>query len=67
MKDYSHYKSTREAVALCCDCGYAVKVKTMFWKEYKNTGLLLCRKCAKRLSEEINAHISKLQSSKEKA
>ena len=38
---------------LCCDCGYAVKEKTMFKRAYKNTVICLCRKCAMRLSREI--------------
>lgn len=46
MKERNNYM-------LCCDCGYAVKEKTMFKRAYKNTVICLCRKCAMRLSREI--------------
>ena len=43
----------RDNYMLCCDCGYAVKQKSMFIKEYKNTAICLCRKCATKLCTEI--------------
>ena len=43
----------RENYMLCCDCGYAFKQKSMFIKEYKNTAICLCRKCAKELVKDI--------------
>ncbi len=43
----------RDRYMLCCDCGYAVKQKTMFIKEYRNTAICLCRKCALKLGREI--------------
>ena len=43
----------RDNYMLCCDCGYAVKEKTMFKKVYKNTGICLCQKCALKLHTEI--------------
>lgn len=47
----------RDKYMLCCGCGYAVKQSTMFIKEYQNTAVWLCRKCAKELTEEIQEHI----------
>lgn len=44
---------------LCCGCGFAVPIETMFVKEYKNTAICLCRKCAKELAEEIQEYIEK--------
>ena len=49
----------REEYMLCCGCSYAVKQSKMFIKEYKNTAICLCRKCAKKLTEEIQEHIEK--------
>ena len=49
----------REKYMLCCGCGCAVKQSTMFIKEYQNTAICLCRKCAKELIEEIQEHIEK--------
>lgn len=49
----------REIYMLCCGCGYAVRQNTMFIKEYQNTAICLCRKCAKELIEEIQEHIEK--------
>lgn len=46
MKERNNYM-------LCCDCGYAVKEKTMFKKAYKDTAICLCRKCALKLGREI--------------
>ena len=43
----------RDNYVLCCDCGYAVKQKTMFIKKYQNTAICLCRKCALKLGREI--------------
>lgn len=43
----------RERYMLCCDCGYAVKEKTMFIKKYKNTAFCLCKKCTTKLYEEL--------------
>lgn len=43
----------RENYMLCCDCGYAVKEKSMFKKAYKDTAICLCRKCALKLGKEI--------------
>lgn len=43
----------RQNYMLCCDCGFAVKEKTMFKKIYKNTAICLCRKCALKLGREI--------------
>lgn len=43
----------RDRYMLCCGCGLAHKVKRMFIKEYENTGLCLCRKCANELEKEI--------------
>lgn len=43
----------RDNYMLCCDCGYAVKEKTMFKKAYKNTAICLCRKCAVKLCTEL--------------
>ena len=36
----------RENYMLCCDCGFAVKKSTMFIKQYRNTAICLCKKCA---------------------
>jgi NMD protein affecting ribosome stability and mRNA decay len=46
----------RSKYMLCSDCGFAVPTETMFIKEYKNTAICLCRKCAKDLSKEIQQH-----------
>lgn len=43
----------RDNYMLCCGCGHAVKRKTMFIKEYQNTAICLCRKCALKLGREI--------------
>ena len=43
----------RDNYMLCCDCGYAVKEKTMFKKAYRNTAICLCRKCAVKLCTEL--------------
>lgn len=45
-KPYSEY-------VLCCDCGYAFKLKDIFVKQYKNTAICLCRKCSDKLRKEI--------------
>ena len=60
----------RENYMLCCDCGYAFKQKFMFIKEYKNTAICLCRKCATKLCNEIADYgiskgIEKLKSGEE--
>lgn len=47
----------REKYMLCCGCGYAVKQSTTFIKEYQNTAVCLCRKCAKELIEEMQEHL----------
>ena len=44
----------REPYMLCSDCGFAVKRSKMFVKSYKHTAICLCKKCAKKLAEEIN-------------
>lgn len=44
----------RDVYVLCCDCGYAVKRSRMFVKSYNHTAICLCKKCAKKLSKEIN-------------
>ena len=49
----------REKYMLCCDCGYAVKQSAMFIKEYQNTAICLCRKCAKELINEIQEYLEK--------
>ena len=38
---------------LCCDCEHAVKMSTMFIKQYRNTAICLCKKCALKLCGEI--------------
>lgn len=38
---------------LCCDCGYAVDTDKMFIKQYQNTAVFLCKKCAEKLQNEI--------------
>lgn len=38
---------------LCCDCGYAVDTDKMFIKQYQNTAICLCKKCAKKLRNQI--------------
>lgn len=43
----------RSKYMMCCDCGYAVKQNTMFIKEYQNTAICLCRKCAVKLCTEL--------------
>ena len=44
----------RDDYMLCSDCGYAVKRSKMFIKSYKHTAVCLCKKCAKKLADEIN-------------
>lgn len=44
----------REPYMLCSDCGYAVKRGRMFVKAYNHTAICLCKKCARKLVEEIN-------------
>lgn len=41
---------------MCCGCGFVVLAENMFIKEYKNTAICLCKKCAKELSKEIQQH-----------
>ena len=43
-----------EPYMLCSDCGYGVKRSKIFIKSYKHTAICLCKKCAKKLAEEIN-------------
>lgn len=43
----------------CCNCDYAYKAETMFIKQYNNTAICLCRKCAKDLANEINEQYKK--------
>lgn len=38
---------------LCCDCGYAVDTDKMFIKQYQNTAISLCKKCAEKLRNQI--------------
>lgn len=38
---------------LCCDCGHAVKEKTMFKKSYYNTAICLCKDCAEKLHSDL--------------
>lgn len=38
---------------LCCDCGYAVDMDKMFIKQYQNTAICLCKKCAEKLRNQI--------------
>lgn len=45
-----------EPYMLCSDCGYAVKRSRMFVKSYEQTAICLCKKCAKKLAEEINEY-----------
>lgn len=44
----------REPYMLCSDCGYAVKRSKLFVKSYNHTAICLCKKCARKLSDEIN-------------
>ena len=44
----------REPYILCHDCGFGVKRSRMFVKAYRHTAICLCKKCAKKLAEEIN-------------
>ena len=44
----------REGFMFCCDCGLAVKMSKLFKKSYHNTAICLCKKCAKKLANEIN-------------
>ena len=44
---------------MCCGCGFVVLAENMFIKEYKNTAICLCRKCAKELINEIQEHLEK--------
>lgn len=37
----------------CCSCDYAYKAEKMFIKQYDNTAICLCRKCALKLAREI--------------
>ena len=43
----------RERYMLCCNCGYAVKEKNIFRKDYRNTAICLCRKCVTELAKDI--------------
>lgn len=43
----------RERYMFCCGCGHAVKQNKIFIKQYQNTAICLCYKCAKELVEEI--------------
>ena len=47
----------RDNYMLCCDCGYAVKEKSMFKKIYQNTAICLCRNCEDKLQKELQVHI----------
>ena len=53
MIDFKYNKNGKERMAFCCDYGYVVKVNKMFIKQYKNTGICLCHKCALKLGKEI--------------
>ena len=44
----------RDDYMLCSDCGYGVKRSKMFIKSYKHTAVCLCKKCARKLADEIN-------------
>ena len=37
----------------CCSCGCLYKAERMFIKQYNNTAICLCRKCALKLGREI--------------
>ena len=41
------------SIILCNDCGCAFREKNIFMKEYRYTGICLCRKCADKLVKEI--------------
>jgi transcription elongation factor Elf1 len=43
----------------CCNCDDAYKSETMFIKQYNNTAICLCKKCAKELVNEINERYKK--------
>ena len=47
-------KQKEDWYTLCSDCGYAVKTSRLFVKSYKHTAICLCKKCARKLAEEIN-------------
>ena len=51
----------KETYMLCCDCGYAVKKKTMFIKSYKHTAICLCKKCALKLAKEIESEVEQCE------
>ena len=38
---------------MCCDCGTYHKKDKMFIKQYSNTAICLCKKCAKKLCNDI--------------
>ena len=50
---------------LCCDCGYAVDRNKMFIKQYKNTAICLCKKCACKLATEIEEAVQPKPKDKE--
>lgn len=37
----------------CSNCDYAYKEETMFKKQFNNTVICLCRKCARELANDI--------------
>ena len=46
----------------CCDCGYAVDKDKMFIKQYNNTAICLCKKCAEHLKADIDAKFGRNES-----
>ena len=40
-------------LVMCCDCGTYHKKDKMFIKQYSNTAICLCKKCAKELCNDI--------------
>ena len=43
-----------EGFMFCCGCGLAIKRSKLFIKSYHNTAICLCKRCAKKLADEIN-------------
>lgn len=55
-KGYSQYIG-------CCDCGSYYKSKTsMFVKQYHSTGFCICKKCARKLRNEIDEFLQEKES-----
>lgn len=47
------YEKEHEGFMFCCDCGLAVKISNLFVKSYHNTAICLCKRCAKKLVDEL--------------